>query len=566
MKNKTFFRMLAVISLSFFSQKAFSQISFYRNTYPLKYDTSVCDDLVKIEVMSIKVVCNFYDSVYITDVKICDFSPGLMGLVDSVFLFSDKKVTGSASYYPTLPSCVTLPVSKWIKVGKSANFSIYILPSSKLNFVNRCAEIYVNAVSYKINSLTSPTSTQWGPLGNKKICFKKCYPVSVKLSSKNSNNRTKICESDTVFINTTYVGDKYIKEKKYYLDGKSVQKNEIDKIIMSKNPIKVKVVIKDSFDRVFSDSILLVSTPKPIVNIFAKDGVSFCNGDSVELLYLKKNDSVAWFFENKAFISNDTSLVLRKPGKYMILVDSSGCFGSDSVFIKENPLPVATINTSKRVFCIGDESSVSFFNDTNVFTWNWVLGGVRYTSKQIKIQNTTKIFLYLNSKSGCRNVFEDSVVAEDLPDKPIVQKNDSMLWSVNNPRVYSFVWCNMDKPILGENSRFFKPKVSGYYTLRVYNQNGCENESDLIVYSIKQTNSVNNIDSLRVSIYPNPAIDVVNIECRLQNGAVQLYDLNGRLLQSVPIENGKSSVYRNNLPQGIYVVHVGDFSSKIIFQ
>lgn len=67
-------------------------------------------------------------------------------------------------------------------------------------------------------------------------------------------------------------------------------------------------------------------------------------------------------------------------------------------------------------------------------------------------------------------------------------------------------------------------------------------------------------------IYPNPATEAVNIECSLQTGTAQLYDLNGRLLQSVPIENGSATILRENLPLGIYVAKVGAVTTKFIFQ
>ncbi len=57
-----------------------------------------------------------------------------------------------------------------------------------------------------------------------------------------------------------------------------------------------------------------------------------------------------------------------------------------------------------------------------------------------------------------------------------------------------------------------------------------------------------------VKIYPNPAKDVVNVEGSAELKSIQLYDVQGRLLQSVSVSGLQSTVNIASMPKGIYFI------------
>ena len=61
-------------------------------------------------------------------------------------------------------------------------------------------------------------------------------------------------------------------------------------------------------------------------------------------------------------------------------------------------------------------------------------------------------------------------------------------------------------------------------------------------------------------VYPNPATDVINVECRMKNKEwgreLQLFDVYGKLLQIIPITSETTSINVADMASGIYFVRV----------
>ena len=62
-----------------------------------------------------------------------------------------------------------------------------------------------------------------------------------------------------------------------------------------------------------------------------------------------------------------------------------------------------------------------------------------------------------------------------------------------------------------------------------------------------------------VRVYPNPATDVINVECRMNEewgGELQLFDVYGKLLQIVTVTAETTPINVSGLASGIYFVRV----------
>ena len=76
-----------------------------------------------------------------------------------------------------------------------------------------------------------------------------------------------------------------------------------------------------------------------------------------------------------------------------------------------------------------------------------------------------------------------------------------------------------------------------------------------VVTGIEDAKSIN----LTVSVYPNPTTDYLTLDVKdfdLSNLSFQLYDINGRLLQSQKITGNRTSIRMSNLLAAIYFVKV----------
>ncbi|MDR0205876.1 MAG: T9SS type A sorting domain-containing protein [Bacteroidales bacterium] len=79
-------------------------------------------------------------------------------------------------------------------------------------------------------------------------------------------------------------------------------------------------------------------------------------------------------------------------------------------------------------------------------------------------------------------------------------------------------------------------------------------------YEIKEVYFVEKLAQVEMKIYPNPATEKItlfisNIE-NLQTGTLQLYSINGQLLQSRPIHSAINDISLVNLAKGAYILKV----------
>ena len=92
-------------------------------------------------------------------------------------------------------------------------------------------------------------------------------------------------------------------------------------------------------------------------------------------------------------------------------------------------------------------------------------------------------------------------------------------------------------------------EVENYYKLTITNNDG----NWLIYNSILLSNPTFNENT--VSLYPNPVQNILNIQNTASNlSKVQIYDLNGRLLQNHALQTNEVSLNVSQLNSGIYLV------------
>ena len=71
-----------------------------------------------------------------------------------------------------------------------------------------------------------------------------------------------------------------------------------------------------------------------------------------------------------------------------------------------------------------------------------------------------------------------------------------------------------------------------------------------------------NINKTGVKIYPNPVVDILNIETDVNKNSIKIIDLTGKIIESYTINEKKISVQVNHLPKGIYIVEVENENGK----
>jgi hypothetical protein len=92
----------------------------------------------------------------------------------------------------------------------------------------------------------------------------------------------------------------------------------------------------------------------------------------------------------------------------------------------------------------------------------------------------------------------------------------------------------------------------------------CDFKADAGFTSDLLTTSEELLNDVRVKVYPNPTTDILNITFDTQQfTAVNIVDLNGRLIKSLEVASNTSSVNVQNLKLGLYIVNISNNENTI---
>ena len=69
-----------------------------------------------------------------------------------------------------------------------------------------------------------------------------------------------------------------------------------------------------------------------------------------------------------------------------------------------------------------------------------------------------------------------------------------------------------------------------------------------------------------VFVFPNPVKEMLTVNGVQENATINLYDLNGVLLQSVSAQENATNIYVSALQQGMYFLQIGEQVVKFIKQ
>jgi type IX secretion system substrate protein len=215
------------------------------------------------------------------------------------------------------------------------------------------------------------------------------------------------------------------------------------------------------------------------------------------------------------------------------------------------------------------------------FNHNYVTTGSTYTPSTSNSQ--TEVFSVIDSSttSGCTSSpLSLTVTVEPLPSIIINTITiDSAHCGINNGNVIinavdssafggtppiHYQWYNTSGLIPNDTSLNLTNVAGGTYSLHITDANGCNatttggmNDYSVPIAGcagIQQYNINNNI-----SIYPNPANKIINLELKIKdigNTQYTLYDVNGKVVKQVVIYNLKSIIDVSDLNEGVYNISI----------
>lgn len=289
---------------------------------------------------------------------------------------------------------------------------------------------------------------------------------------------------------------------------------------------------------------------------------SFCQGGSVTLTSVP-NASYIW-----STGATTQSIVVTQSGNYTVTVtDNNNCsLASNSKVVTVNALPSATVTPSgPTTFCAGDSVTLSAAANL-AYSWN---NGATSQSVTISASGFFNVTV-TNVNTNCAAT--SNTIAVNVNSAPNVTYNQPEATICNNGGNVQLTGANPAGGVFsgsGVNGTTFNPSAQSGSVVITYTYtdgNNCSAQATDAV-NVDICSGIDEADAALISIYPNPATNVLNIVAGGQNiDRISISDLSGKVIMDEVPQIGAGIVTLNveHLAAGTYIISVGNARSRFI--
>ena len=275
-------------------------------------------------------------------------------------------------------------------------------------------------------------------------------------------------------------------------------------------------------------------------------------------------------YESYLWNTGDTisGINIDQEADYVLQVDSAGCSGlSDTLAININPdiLPSPPIiPNADTSFCEGN--TVTFSTTGGFASYLWTNGE---TDNLTDVTTTGFHKVEVYDHLGCRGTSEE--VLAFVLSKPIKPTITVIGETLNSTVANNYQWYFNQSLITDSINQTFIPRETGYYMVETFHANGCSSFSDSLFKQVILTNLPENINDDYLSIYPNPAQNLLYVTTNSnETNLLIIRDVTGKLVQENTLSKPITKIEIGYLPRGIYFVETsteeGIIRKKIILE
>jgi PKD domain/Secretion system C-terminal sorting domain len=323
------------------------------------------------------------------------------------------------------------------------------------------------------------------------------------------------------------------------------------------------------------DSIVVSSNPLPIITTSPNPAV-FCAGTIGATITASGATTYIWFPAASLNINTGATVIASPTAitQYTIVgADASGCSASATVNVTLNNGPLLTMTTTPNdSLCIGAQVILNCIagngGTTNTYLWS---NGVITRRDTIVISTSQYYSVMVTNIGGC--ISRDSIFITALPPQTSgftftqVGNTFSFTDTTTNPKSWSWTFGD------GNSSNLKNPTYTysalGTYTVTLVVNGPCKRDTITKIITIAPLSITNYSNGLKATCYPNPASDVLHIS--IENDAIQNVIITNIVGQQVSLQNfanhtNSSEVIINQLPKGIYNVHITSAKGNAILK
>ncbi len=234
----------------------------------------------------------------------------------------------------------------------------------------------------------------------------------------------------------------------------------------------------------------------------------------------------------------------------VIITDVNGCVISQTACITQAPIFSAFATISNPILCNGNSATVlvaatggtSPYSGTGTFTvpagnYNYSVSDVNGCNSIVPITISTPTAITLSANSTDELLGNDGTATASVS---------------GGTAPYSYLWTPS-----GQTGATASGLSAGTYNLDVTDANGCTESTQVQVGSQVGLNEYGSSDI--ISIYPNPATDLLYISSLIENDPIEvkIYSIDGQLLRTLDFKYDKVVCLSiDQWSKGVYHVHV----------
>jgi hypothetical protein len=246
-------------------------------------------------------------------------------------------------------------------------------------------------------------------------------------------------------------------------------------------------------------------------------------------------------------------------GSYAVKISKNGCTDTSNC-IDVNPCQ-NVIN--KNIISV---NNVLHSQDT-LCTYQWLNCNNNYSTiagqtNKSYTPSASGSYAVKISKNGC---MDTSICINVNPCENAINKNvisvNKVLYSQDTLCSYQWLNCNNNfSNITGQTNKSFAPSTSGRYAVRI-TKNGCVDSSNC--FNIVKLSINNNIQD-KITIYPNPANNYIEITNCPKEATIKIYSALGQQVEYIKLSESKINI--SNFYNGTYLLIIQDKNDVVIYK
>jgi hypothetical protein len=197
--------------------------------------------------------------------------------------------------------------------------------------------------------------------------------------------------------------------------------------------------------------------------ITTQGSTTLCDGDSILLHAPFGLTTYRWSDGLGMTLGSADMLVVRSAGTYNVEVQSGTCSGSGSIVIAGKPAIVPTINDAGSL-CEGD--TLILQTDAGYARYRWSTGD---STRSIAVTRSGLYAVRVTDADGCSGMASVAIIANPPPTVTITQIGGDLIASAG----VAYQWYLNGDAIPSATTQSWRGRVSGDYSVRVTDSNGC---------------------------------------------------------------------------------------------